>query len=130
MDKKLIRLTESDLHRMVKEAVERILKEGEDFPDYTLPNGGFDSTAYDYDQALEYAKTPEEFDMMMKKREERSKTGGHHAQHWHPQAEPDAKLIGKNKPKQSMASWRSIHSPFTNDNVEKQRENDFRRYGF
>lgn len=35
MNKKLIRLTESDLHRIVKESVKKILKENDEF----TPNG-------------------------------------------------------------------------------------------
>lgn len=31
MNKKLIRLTESDLHRIVKESVNRVMKEGVEF---------------------------------------------------------------------------------------------------
>ena len=60
MNKKLIKLTEQDLHRIVKESVYRILKEDVDYgiPPYTVVVGGmregqpFD----DINDAIEYAE--------------------------------------------------------------------------
>ena len=50
MNKKLIRLTESDLHKIVKESVNRILKED------ILPNG----QGTDWDEPSDYDNRPEE----------------------------------------------------------------------
>ena len=36
--KRIIRLTENDIHRMVKNSVARILRENKDFGDYTEPH--------------------------------------------------------------------------------------------
>ena len=36
MNKKLIRLTESDLHRIVRKSVNRLLKEGYDIPEFQV----------------------------------------------------------------------------------------------
>ena len=66
--KKLIRLTESDLHNIIKKSVNRILKEEE----YRIPTGGMDVYAYDYDKALEKANSLEDWDSMMVNRKKRS----------------------------------------------------------
>ena len=80
--KRKIRLTESELHRIIKESVKRIIKESED---YLLPNGNFDSYAYDYDKALETANSEEEWDEMMRKRKEYNDMIAHTSQDLHPQ---------------------------------------------
>jgi hypothetical protein len=97
--KKIIRLTESDLHRIIKNSVKRILREGvgDNVDNYDinhikhgyhrLPDGGFDNTAYDYDEALD-ANTPEEFDRIMKDRQRHIDTAGHVGMFNHPQATP------------------------------------------
>ena len=59
MSKKLIRLTESDLHRIVKESVKKILKESIDFEEieervYEVSRPLKDSTAFS--KAMEYIK--------------------------------------------------------------------------
>ena len=88
MNKKLIRLTESDLHRIVRESVKRILKESNvgthDYNNLPLKDGGFDSYAYEYDDALDNAKSIEEFDEMMKKRKEHSLSVADSALYRHP----------------------------------------------
>ena len=78
--KKIIKLTESDLHRIVKEAVNRILKE----EDYRTPTGGFDAYAYKYDKALKNANSLEDWDKMMADRENDSKLVGDLALKFHP----------------------------------------------
>lgn len=52
MDKKIIRLTESDLHRIVKESVNRALKEYHDIDDDRYFGGGLPSHFND-DEVLE-----------------------------------------------------------------------------
>ena len=79
--KKIVRLTESDLHRIVKESVRRILRED----DYRLPTGGMDVLAYDYDQALENAESLEDWDRMMAGREKHSNNAANVALGYHPQ---------------------------------------------
>ena len=78
--KKLIRLTESDLRKIIKESVNRILKEGE----YSMPNSVFDKYAYDYDNALANANSLEDWDKMMADRENDSKLVGDLALNLHP----------------------------------------------
>ena len=97
--KKIIRLTEGDIHRIIKNSVKRILREGvEDNVDnydinhkkygYTrLPDDKFDSAAYEYDKALD-ANTPEEFDELMKDRQENINTAGEVGMFKHPQSTP------------------------------------------
>lgn len=46
MDKKLIRLTESDLHRIVKESVHKILKETSEYYDSNLDEGVYLSAGW------------------------------------------------------------------------------------
>jgi hypothetical protein len=79
--KKVIRLTESDLSRIVKESVKRILREGK----YDLPTGGFNSSAYSYDQALETASSLEDWDNMMAVRKKFNDVSADNAQYYHPQ---------------------------------------------
>ena len=80
--KRKIRLTESELHRIIKESVKRIIKENEN---YLFPNGSFDSFAYDYDKALETANSEEEWDEMMRRRKEYNDLIGRTSQDLHPQ---------------------------------------------
>jgi len=62
MNRKLIRLTESDLHRIVKESVNQILNENEDddygIPPYIVIIDGemLDDPFDDIDDAIEYAE--------------------------------------------------------------------------
>lgn len=84
--KQIIRLRESDLHRIIKESVKRLLKESNLYEnDYTLPNGGFDNYAYKYDSALRDAESIDDWDKKMKDREEYAKTACDNAQYRHPQ---------------------------------------------
>ena len=81
--KRKIRLTEGELHRIIKESVKRILKEGED---YLFSNGNFDSYAYDYDKALKDANSVEEWDEMMRDRKKNADMRSYLAQRLHPQS--------------------------------------------
>ena len=106
MKKKLIRLTEGDVHNMIREAVHKILSE----QDGSLYDDMFDKYAYDYDQALENSENIEDFDNAMKLRSDFMKMKGDAAQHYHPQAEPLAKLKG-NKPHGSTDAFGYVHEP-------------------
>lgn len=53
MNKKLIRLTESDLHRIVKESVNRILKESDEWDAY-LQQDDDEPTSFEYDDSNDY----------------------------------------------------------------------------
>ena len=59
MNKKLIRLTESDLHKIVRESVERILKESfldhhdEDYEGIEGGYRGMDKNDYEFERALD-----------------------------------------------------------------------------
>ena len=46
MNKKLIRLTEGDLHRIVKESVNRILRENDDYDRMNRYFNGYDMNDY------------------------------------------------------------------------------------
>ena len=46
MNKKLIRLTEQDLHRIVKESIKRVLKETSDYYDSNLDEGVYLSAGW------------------------------------------------------------------------------------
>jgi len=84
--KQIIKITEEDLHKIVKESVKRII-EGVNTRSHeydTFPNGGWDSYAYEYDYALDNANSIDDWDKMMKKREEMSKLRGSNAQNYHP----------------------------------------------
>lgn len=74
--KKIIRLTENDLHRIVKESVKRILREGK----YDLPGGEFDSFQCATDMADDEAQTPEEYYEKLKTRDKYARIGGEN--HW------------------------------------------------
>ena len=78
--KKIIRLTENDLHRIVKESVKRILREGK----YDLPGGDFDSFQYATDMADAEAQTPEEYDEKLKSRDRYARMGGENYWSNHP----------------------------------------------
>ena len=80
--KRRIRLTESDLHRIVKESVKRILREGK----YDLDNGGFDLHASLTDSAFREPETEEEFYKKMKERDYYDKIGVENAFYTHPQS--------------------------------------------
>ena len=82
--KKIVRLTENDLHRIIRESVKRVLRE----TDYnTLPNGGFDSGAFNYDQALKDAQSEEEWDKMMRSRHNDLDVGADIGTKLHPQVD-------------------------------------------
>lgn len=53
MNNKLIRLTESDLHRIVKESVNRILKEYDEWDAY-LQQDDDEPTSFEYDDSNDY----------------------------------------------------------------------------
>lgn len=93
MSKKIIRLTESDLHRIVKESVNRILKEEE----YRTPTGGIDAYAYDYDQALKKANSLEDWDSMMANRKKYSDVSYNNAILNHPQRNQSYGGLGASK---------------------------------
>ena len=100
--KKIIRLTESDLHRIIKDSVSRILKED----DYLLPKGGFDNAAYMYDDALD-SDSLEDYDERMGKRKEYLDTAFGNGMSYHNQS-----------PKKSVASTRYAHPEIFGDNGE------------
>ena len=111
--RKLIRLTESDLHRIVKESVNRIIKEKYELPDgnYKLPGGNFDSYAYNYDDAIKNADSVEDWDNRMKRRENMSKLSGSLASDFHPQTERSASYNRfYNKPSGSAMSYVYTHN--------------------
>ena len=86
MNKKLIRLTESDIHRIVKESVNRILKEA--YSDIYGDGTGIDYPKSMYDNAYLFSNTPEEFDERMKERQIYLNRKNHLALNNHPQATP------------------------------------------
>ena len=53
MNKKLIRLTEQDIHRIVKESVNRILKESDEWDAY-LQQDDDEPTSFEYDDSNDY----------------------------------------------------------------------------
>ena len=65
MDKKLIRLTESDLHRIVKESVKRGVKE-ESMPSVSYPSN-WDDEGYHYNQTIKIGLTQEDLDALNSK---------------------------------------------------------------
>ena len=65
MDKKLIRLTESDLHRIVKESVKRVLKE-ESMPSVSYPSN-WDDEGHHYSQTIKIGLTQEDLDALNSK---------------------------------------------------------------
>ena len=94
MNKKLIRLTESDIHRIVKESVNRILKEA--YSDIYGDGFGINYPKNMYDNAYFFSNTPEEFDERMKERQEYLNGQNRLALNNHPQATPFRKLGKKN----------------------------------
>ena len=86
MNKKLIRLTESDIHRIVKESVNRILKEA--YSDIYGDGFGINYPKNMYDNAYSFSDTPEEFDKRMKERQKYLNDKNHLALNNHPQATP------------------------------------------
>ena len=90
--KKIVRLTESDLHRIVKESVNKILMEVENKYSHLRTGhyndgGYFDNAAYKYDDALD-ADTLEDYDERMKKRQNYLDDASNNAEKFHPQTEP------------------------------------------
>ena len=64
MEKKLIRLTEQDLHRIVKESVEKILNEGRYvFHCYIEGEGNYNATVDDLNQLRPYIKKAKYWDV-------------------------------------------------------------------
>ena len=94
MNKKLIRLTESDIHRIVKESVNRILKEA--YSDIYGDGFGINYPKNMYDNAYFFSNTPEEFDERMKERQEYLNGKNRLALNNHPQATPFRRLGKKN----------------------------------
>ena len=79
--KKIVRLTEGDLHKIIKESVKRVLRE----EGYFTPSGGWDSYAYDYDNALEKAESLEDWDEKMRARMDSANKKANYAQKHHPE---------------------------------------------
>ena len=79
--KKIVRLTEGDLHKIIKESVNRVLRE----EGYFTPSGGWDSYAYDYDNALEKAESLEDWDEKMRARMDSANKKANYAQKHHPE---------------------------------------------
>ena len=65
MNKKLIRLTENDLHKIVKESVKRALNEGEK-PSVSYPSN-WDDEGYHYNQTIKIGLTQEDLDTLNSK---------------------------------------------------------------
>lgn len=86
MNKKLIRLTESDIHRIVKESINRILKEA--YSDIYGDGLGVNYPESMYNNAYILSNTPEEFDERMKEREKYLNREAEIALRNHPQATP------------------------------------------
>lgn len=85
--KKIIRLTESDLHKIIKESVERVLRESNVSGNYrATPSGGFDEYAFNYDDALDDAESVEDWDERMKYRERCARNDADWALNHHPQS--------------------------------------------
>lgn len=103
MEKKVISLTENELNNIIKESVSRILKEAtldqtpwedgreadyhKDHIGYGKHYKPFFTSSYNFDKALD-AATPEEYDEIMRDRDEILKTQGELAQSHHPQCTP------------------------------------------
>lgn len=125
--KKIISLTEGDLHRIVKESVRRILREDKY---YIMPNGGLDLRAFEYDQALKNAKSLEDWDKMMKQREKNSDWEADNGLNYHPQC------ISKWRPGSIAASkyvnpeiYGSTKDDVLND-IERNVDYGISQYGF
>jgi hypothetical protein len=112
--KKVIRLTEGDLHRIIKESVKRVLRE----QDYTTPAGGFDSRAYEYDEALKNANSLEDWDRMMADRDKYVNMRRDSAVGCHP--------ANKQYGNGSLGAYKYTHSSpeKSDDEVLKDLEND------
>lgn len=89
MNKKIVRLTESDIHRIVKESVNRILKEA--YSNIYGDGLGINYPKRMYDDAYS-SNTPEEFDDRMKKRQTYLDNKNDIALKCHPQATPYRRL--------------------------------------
>lgn len=123
MAKKTIRLTEGELQQIIIESVKKLIKEN----GYEMPNGGFDSSAYEYDNAFADSDDIDQFDKAMAIRKKENELKGNNAMHYHPQAEPDKKLIrgfDKNRPIGSIDSFRYkqgfINNPEEDRKISKQ----------
>ena len=81
MKKTIIRLTESDLHKIIRESVKRVLRESNSLS----LNGPFDFYAFDYDKALK-APDLETYDKIMADRKKFADMGAENAQNYHNQA--------------------------------------------
>ena len=122
--KKIIKLTESDLHRIVKEAVKRILKE----EDYRTPTGGFDVYAYKYDKALKDANSLEDWDKMMADRKELSDITANNVLNYHPERSYKYGGLGASKyvnPELYVKNHDNIL-----DSLEADAEYGKKQYGF
>ena len=137
--KKIVRLTENDLHRIIKESVKRVLRESNvsshEYNTLPLEDGGWDSYAFDYDSALDHAKSIEDWDDMMRHRDEIAKISAENAQDFHPQATPLAtgwKNLdgGKVKP-EHLKSMRSVDlKHMSDDRLDIDRQWAKSNYGF
>ena len=136
MAKKLIRLTESDLHRIVKESVQKILKESgysnTDGKSYIGPRGEFNSAAYSYDTALDDAESIEDWDRMMKDRKDEIDTAADNALDLHPGVE---KRGYDGKPRGGLGASKYVNPEtyMVDDplkDLEDSAEFGRRRYGF
>ena len=101
--KKLIRLTESDLHNIIKESVRKILSETK----YKTPKGGFDVAAYLYDDALENSDSLEDYDNKMRDRQGYLDDSARNGLAYHPQSTSRYDKLGGSVPSFMYANYPS-----------------------
>ena len=76
-----VRISESDLRSIVRESIVRMLREGK----YDTELGGFNNTAWMYDDAIDSASDEDEFDKMMDRRKAYIDVAAKNAMDYHPQ---------------------------------------------
>ena len=124
--KKIVRLTESDLHKIIKESVKKVLRET--ITHHTLPSGGFDSAAFQFDRAFEDAQSEEEWDEMMDKRQKHLERAANNALYLHPQAQNKFGSINAKKyvnPENYNYNPDNILKSFEDDVIYNQKERGF-----
>ena len=130
---------ESRIRGIVRESVKRVLRESNvsshEYNTLPLKDGGWDSYAFDYDSALDNAKSIEDWDDMMRHRDEISKISAENAQDFHPQATTLAKgwkkLDGGEVKPEHLKSMRSLNVKHMSDSrLELDSQWSKSNYGF